>query len=280
MREAVTAHPIVEVPPGVSGGAAIRLDATAQGDPFVWYLEQAPSGWRIFQVRDGVPHLLPLPEVSRAGAFVRSLTDQRYVVVDPGRHGLAKENAAVYRGDGSLSAIFDLGDAIRDVQVGTNDSIWVSYAYQGDVGLQCFDTAGKLRFSLADIWQQAGIPAPGDTYALNVWQHETWLYYYPDLVLVKLVDGVVAGQWEASAIRRSHTFATDGEQVLFVNNNIHPHGVELFFLFSGAHWSIEVLDEHDEPLIFDRSKSVGAGPRLYLYANDQVYAVEMHDLPS
>ena len=134
---------------------------------------------------------------------VQPLPDGRWLLVRGRSGGASDRNARVYEATGAPGPAFHAGDGIADVQATEKGRIWVSYFDEGvfgntplgQSGLVRLEPNGRPSFRLGDL-PDAVLRSMADCYALNVCSdQETWLYFYTDFPLVRLVDGRVSGHW-------------------------------------------------------------------------------------
>jgi hypothetical protein len=101
---------------------------------------------------------------------------------------------------------------------------------------------------------------------------ETWLYYYTDFPLVKLVDCKLAGSWVVP-IKGSHAFAVDGERVLFAGSYKEKDHLFLGALGTTKFQKLAPVDETGTPVRPFRAS--GRRHHLYLATETALHVVDL-----
>ncbi|NTJ36354.1 hypothetical protein G6K86_32670 [Agrobacterium rhizogenes] len=136
-------------------------------------------------------------------------------------------NAHLFDANGKVLESFHAGSSITDIQVGSEERIWISYfdegvfgnhgwngpgpAGLGSGGLVCVDIGGRV------LWQHNHREAErfiDGCYALNVIGSKAWFYFYSDFVLGQTGPGFTTFYADVP-FRGSHAFATDGKIFAF-----------------------------------------------------------------
>lgn len=143
----------------------------------------------------------------------------------------------------------------------------------GRSGLACLARDGQPIFRFTDLGADRVVQSMADCYALNVCSdRETWLYYYTDFPLVKLVDCKLAGSW-AVPIGGSHAFAVDGERVMFSGSYKEKDLLFLGTVGAANFQRLTPVDEIGTPVT--RFRPFGRRHRLYLVTDAASYAVDL-----
>jgi hypothetical protein len=101
---------------------------------------------------------------------------------------------------------------------------------------------------------------------------ETWLYYYTDFPVVRLVDGKLAGSW-AMPVRGSQGFAVDGERVLLGGSYDKKDSLFLGALETPEFQERTPVGEGGEPL--KQFRAFGRRHGLYLTTEEALYVVDL-----
>ena len=196
---------------------------------------------------------------ARTHGFVRGLA-----------HGNDDQNASVYDASGRRVRSFHAGDGIRDVQATEAGTIWISYFDEGifgrtslgQSGLVCLDDHGQVIFRYDALCGPKGVSPIDDCYAINVCStRETWLYYYTDFPLVRLVDFEPSGVWRNIPVSGSHAFAVGHDRALFCGSYEDPNTLFVLDLRSVSAQTIIPLGRSGHPLVGFH----GIGRRSHLY---------------
>lgn len=202
-----------------------------------------------------------------------------------------EHNARVYSSNGEQVASFYAGDGVSDVQVTKDGQIWISYFDEGILGtadydrpnangLVCFDSQGRTLFKFNEALPPHGLredahglaPFISDCYALNVASdQETWLYYYQDFPLVKLVDRRLANVWRDMPVHGAHAFAISGNRAWFAGQ-YGANRREIISVVDLDGLNVEeyrAVNGHGQPIPWKRAR--GRGSRLWLISEDDVF---------
>jgi hypothetical protein len=219
-----------------------------------------------------------LEETNENFCTIQPLGRDHWLLVRGRAESEKDQNATVFDMDGRPQWSFHAGDGIEDVQTSENEEIWISYFDEGvfgDVslgkaGLVCLDSHGKILYQYND-------PTIADCYALNVCSaRETWLYYYTDFPLVRLMDRRPDGIWRNLPVQGSHSFAVGHDRVLFCGSYDKRDRLILLSLESMSVVEIEVLDKFGQPL---RSLwGIGRRSVLHLSTAEAMYRLDIDDL--
>jgi hypothetical protein len=240
---------------------------------------RGPLGYRIHhQVAEDVWRTADLPWIDEDAHFaLQPFGDDGWLLVRCRASGESDRNACVCDASGRPVRAFHAGDGIQDVQATEDGSIWISYFDEGvfgdtplgACGLVCLDGQGRLLFDFRDL----GI---ADCYALNVPSpREVWLCYYTGFPLVKLLDGAVSAVWPNFPVPGASGFAIDGDIALF-SGGYRDKGVLTSIELDGMKTSrIVPLDADARPLGY--LSAFGRGPRLFLRAEEGLYAMDVAD---
>jgi hypothetical protein len=300
-RRAV-ARKVLELAPVLEGRHLITVTAGPSLDAVVLSLEQPPdyrvrtanasfskrqathpNRFRIhFQAGEewGCLDLQPTPENYHA---VQPLPQHRWLLVRGRAGGEDDRNAHIYEADGTLAHSFHAGDGIADVQATERGSVWVSYFDEGvfgdtalgQSGLACFDWEGRPAFRLGDLADPV-LTSMADCYALNVCSdRETWLYFYTDFPLVRLLDRKVAAHWMIP-ITGSHGFAVDGVRVLLGGSYNKKETLFLGRLDNLDFEEVTPVDEEGQPL--RKFRAFGRRHLLYLATEEDLHVIDLRTL--
>jgi hypothetical protein len=214
---------------------------------------------------------------------VQPLPDGRWLLVCGRSGGANDRNARIHEATGGPGLSFHAGDGIADVQTTEKGRIWVSYFDEGvfgntplgQSGLVRLEPNGRPSFRLGDL-PDAVLRSMADCYALNVCSdQETWLYFYTDFPLVRLVDGRVAGHWRVP-VAGAHGFAVAGDRVLFGGSHNRKDSLFLGQLGGRAFEELTPVDERGKPL--RRFRAFGRHHFLYLATEEALRAVDLNNL--
>jgi hypothetical protein len=275
----------------------------ANPDPFVLSLEQTPdyrvvrrSGsfsknradqlncFRIHYLIGDVWNAVDIRATDENYHFIQPLGKEQWVVARSRAEGDKDQNAHIIGPDGSVLTSFHAGDGIQDVQATERGEIWISYFDEGvfgdtelgRAGLVCLDQRGRPTFQFTNLKSDRPVGTIADCYALNVCSsRETWLYYYTDFPLVRLVDGHVAGCWTMS-VEGSSGFAVDGDRALFGGSYDSRESLFLCELDTLAVTELKAIKQDGTPL--KRFRAFGRKHHLYLGTQDSLYLLDMKSL--
>lgn len=240
--------------------------------------------WRDRQIRE-----IQLPP-SDASYHLAEVSEENYLCIAANRVD-EKRNAHLFDGRGHLLHSYDLGVSIADIQISTNNQIWVAYMDEGIFGMEegalsqqglcCFDAQGNRTFGFFDdiVSNPAnGLDSIFDCYALNVVSsRDVWLCYYTEFPLVHLHDYQVQTIFQPSAeVIGSGTFAISGTCRLFTGG--YHYGGQIFWRdeASGRQVEIEAVNETGQPVVWERAK--GRGADLFLCDGGKVYMLSLNEI--
>jgi hypothetical protein len=225
---------------------------------------------------------LDLPPTTENYHAVQPLREGRWLLVR-GRAGRSDRNAHLFEADGTPGPKIHVGDAVADVQTTERGRVWVSYFDEGvfgddplsQSGLSCFDGDGRPVFRLGDLTDPV-LKSMADCYALNVCSdRETWLYFYTDFPLVRLLDGKLAGSWRMP-VAGSQGFAVRDERVLLAGSYDRRESLFLGRLDTLEFEELTPVDQEGEPL--RQFRAFGRRDRLFLATDNALHVVELSDL--
>jgi hypothetical protein len=276
-----------DLPPQDIGRGPLQVALDAVGMPLLWRAKRIdssyylPGVYRFLRFDDGIVDELPIPPLTGSHPRLCPFEDGRLLVVftSTDRERL-RENAFVFDADGVRLASFRTADAVADVQITAAGDIWVSYFDESAEGeLECFDQHGRQLFTYRALREQHSLPVVVDCYALNVSSDmDTWLYYYAEFPLVRLVNHRLAGQWDASMVPGATAMAVDGHRVLFAGRHDRPNGLFLFDLQSGTVEECQPVYEDGGIASLAGSHWIGRGSRLYVYDALRLYTIDLAEL--
>lgn len=243
----------------------------------------SPNRYRVhYQSGEQWCHL-DLPATAENYHAVQPLREGRWLLVRGRSGGRSDHNAHLFENNGTPGLKFHSGDGIADVQATERGRVWVSYFDEGvfgddplsQSGLACFDQDGTPVIRLGDLPDPV-LRSMADCYAMNVCSdRETWLYFYTDFPLVRLMDGKVAGSWRMP-VTGSHGVAVDRERVLLAGNYDRRESLFLGRLDTLEFEELMPVDHEGEPL--RRFRAFGRRDRLFLATDEALYVVELNHL--
>jgi hypothetical protein len=197
-------------------GTSVRLKTTTPHDfVVIEATEDYVTEYRIPDQYWNYHHVQPLPDDELLLVCSRALFRRRDDFDLNGR---------VFSLDGKFKREFLLGDGIAQVQTTQDGTIWTSYfdegvfgnfgwsANVGESGLIQWDQNGNQLYTFKPV---GGIDMIADCYAMNTLSStETWVCYYTEFPLVRIVKGRVVEFWNSPA-RGSNAFAVLGRYVVF-----------------------------------------------------------------
>lgn len=300
-RIPITANHLFDFADVLNGHHLIAVSVGPSLDPILLSLKQSPdyrkstSGGDFPKRQAACPNQFRVhSQVAEEWSFLDlSPTRENYHAVQPlrqgrwllvcGRAGVDDRNAHVYELDGTPGLSFHAGDGIADVQATERDRVWVSYFDEGVFGktplgrsgLACFDQDGRPVFRLDELPDPV-LQSMADCYAMNVCSdRETWLYFYTDFPLVRLVEGKVAGAW-SMPIEGSHGFAVGKKRVLFSGSYNQRSSLFLGRLDTLKFEELTPVDSKRRQLRTFRG--IGRRDCLFLATDESLHVVEMKDL--
>ena len=243
-----------------------------------------PNQFRIHRLAGNEWVTTDLPATKENYHFVQALPGAEWLLVRARATGAKDRNAHVHAPDGRLLRSFHAGDGIQDVQTTEQGLVWVSYFDEGVFGdtqlgrsgLACLDRRGQVSFRFTDLSTERLVQNMADCYALNVCSDtETWLYYYTDFLLVRLVERQLAASW-MMPIRGSHGFAVDGSRVLLGGSYDRQESLFLGDLETLKFRQMTPVDEGGRPL--KKFRAFGREHNLYLAVEKALYVVDLRAL--
>ncbi len=159
------------------------------------------QSYRIFiSVAEQVIQLAEIEKESLTQHHIQLLPEDRILLVcaraDCLSFGKGTLNGRIYGMDGRFLKGLHFGDAIEDIQVSPDGTIWGSFFDQGVLrhenigrsGLVAWNDQGEQVYD----YSSSGLGIIMDCYALNVESNGvTWAYYYTDFPLVKIRDQAI-----------------------------------------------------------------------------------------
>jgi hypothetical protein len=252
-----------------------------------WYAT-APTAHHVVYFDGDRPVIVTMPNLVGAKiiSFVQRFEDNWLLVETRGG------GAYVYGQNGLHFKIFNLGDAINDVQTTSDGRIWVSYFDEGVFGngigangLVCFNSEGSDIFRFREFAAKQNLSHIDDCYALNVSYDETWLSYYSDFPLVQLSDFFLKKSWtglgsfSAFAVRRKTVLALPsygGKKIVEINLDNHTErefdpvdsSNTRLADFRGNFYIERMETEYYKPF-----QAAARGPEMFLYTHTTLFRV-------
>ncbi|HZQ36992.1 MAG TPA: hypothetical protein VFD32_13765 [Dehalococcoidia bacterium] len=223
-----------------------------------------------------------------------------------------EKNAVLYSAGGERLAAFHAGDGIRDAQVSPSGEIWIGYFDEGvyssssrlgSDGLVCFSSNGTLLYGYNSDPIAPQIRGISDCYPFKVASaRETWLFYYSDFRLVRLVDRRVDAWWDAQALAGASAVAVDGERALFAGKYARSHTrmeegrrrivimkddpeEDWLYLVTLATGAVEPVlpvarggDGKQYPIAYSHRACLARGTRLFIVGERSLYVVDLRDV--
>lgn len=243
----------------------------------------SPNRYRVhYQAGEQWCHLDLLPTSENYHA-VQPLREGGWLLVRGRAGDRSDHNAHLFEADGTPGLKFHVGDGIADVQTTERGRVWVSYFDEGvfgddplsQSGLACFDQDGTSVFRLGDLPDPV-LKSMADCYALNVCSdRETWLYFYTDFPLVRLMDGKVTGSWRMP-VAGSHGFAVERDRVLLGASYDRKNSLFLVRLGQSRVEELTPVDGRGQPL--RRFRAFGRRDRLFLATDEALHVVDLNAL--
>ena len=241
-------------------------------------LHERSDGWQTIE----------LPKTEQRYHLVQPLPGGEYLLADLWPRSNEQPNGDVYRQDGQLLRSFPLGSGIVDLQATNTGEIWVSFHDQGRFsgdplsrhGVICKDLAGMLRLAYNDLVLPFGVDDVFDCYAMNVTSaNETWLWYYGDFPLVRLLNKEVTEVWtdlpERAPIGGSRAFAIAQHQVLFWGGYDNRDRLYRVNLDDSHVVEFTPVDAQGTPI--ESFWAFGRGSRLYLDTEETLWLLDRED---
>lgn len=183
--------------------------------------------------------------------------------------------------DGRVLDRIALGDALEDVRVSYDESIWCSYFDEGVYG-HGVGQAGLVRYDAggAITYRYNTGPRPtdfiSDCYALDVAPDgDVWLCFYTDFPIVRLRDGA-RSLWK-NGVTGARALAVDGERVILFGGYWEDrtgHIVELGADgVAASRETVLLTDERGVPF-GGRSYARGVGRHLYVFDGPRAWRVD------
>jgi hypothetical protein len=244
----------------------------------------SPNHFRIHHRTDGNWATLDLPPTAENYCPVQPLPKGEWLLVRGRAADEGERNAYVHAANGELVRSFHAGDGVADVQTTERGRVWVSYFDEGVFGntplgasgLALLDRRGRPLFCFTDLGAGPLVQSMADCYALNVCSdRETWLYYYTDFPLVRLLDRKLGGCWRMP-VHGSNAFAVDGMRVLLGGSYERKDSLFLVHLDILASQELKPADEKGKPL--RRFRPFGRRHHLYLATQEALYVVDVGSL--
>ncbi|HEY3929928.1 MAG TPA: hypothetical protein VGL89_16270 [Candidatus Koribacter sp.] len=195
-------EPLLTISEGKPPAPPRNVDAVTLCD----WLNTPPTGRHLVSWEGEQKRILTFPDQPTAmSPFLQRFEDGWIDVMPRGGAACLRDSNGQQRGD-----IFNLGDAIEDVQTTPSGDIWVGYfdegVYGGGIGqsgLVCFDAQGQAQFKYNAVAAERHLPPIDDLYAMNVvGESEIWICYYADFPIVRLERFDSFQAWpEVAAIR-------------------------------------------------------------------------------
>ena len=185
--------------------------------------------WRLGP--EGVRQSLPATGISVSYPSVQSLSEGGFVLAG-GRcrrytGGDSDRNCLVFDDQGALVNSFCVGDAVRDIQIGAQDSLWVSYFDEGAMANRAWsamvETSGLMKFGLSGNMEWRFPNAISDCYALNVTRDAAWLCYHINFPVARVGRDGTVEHWKNDYRRGCSALAFWGGQVLLVGGYGEEH---------------------------------------------------------
>lgn len=261
------------------------------------YRRTAPSGanfaklradhmncYWIDHFRSGEWSSLALTPTNENFHFVQPLGEWGWLLVRGRADGNSDKNAHVYGMGGTCLRSFHAGDGIEEIQATEEGRIWVSYFDEGvfgetalgQTGLACLDSSGRVSFRFSELASAGAVPDIADCYALNVCSNrETWLYYYTDFPLVRLVDGQVAGLWTGIGVKGLHAFAVSGEHALLAGG--YSKRNRLFLVDLATSKVKERIPVDEKGRAIEGFAAFGRESHLWLQSGSALFVVDLSD---
>jgi hypothetical protein len=214
--------------------------------------------------------------------FIQPLPIDNWLVVRSRAQNELDTNAHIYDSSGEKVRSFHAGDAIQDVQTTEDGQIWISYFDEaaaggvgiGGKGLASFDEKGDLVFGFDELFDKHDLPQIDDCYAMNVSSpNETWICYYMDFPLVKIVDRQLDRVWKDFPIGGASAFAVSKNRVLLAGLYKYPQSLFLVDLTSQDVEELNAVTHAGTPITF--SSAFGRGPRLYLRTQTEIFEIDL-----
>ncbi len=241
-----------------------------------------PNRFRIHhRVADEVWTTLDLPETDENLHAIQPLGEDEWLLVRGRAEDEGDRNAHLYDASGRHLRSFHAGDGIQDVQATADGRVWVSYFDEGvfsgmglgGSGLVRLDDCGRCTFRFPGT--HGGMPPDiVDCYAMNVASDsETWLYYYTDFPLVRLVDGKVEEVWPEVPVEGSPAFAVRTGMALFAGGYDDRDSLILLRPGDKRGTRLAVTDEDGRPL--GGFSAFGRRDRLFLQTPEGLHVIEV-----
>ena len=231
----------------------------------------AGGGWQV----------VDLSETLENYHHVQPLGKDHWLLVRGRADGDDDLNAHIYDSQGRHVRSFSAGDGIQDVQTTEDGKIWVSYFDEGvfgstklgRAGLALLDAQGRYSFEFNSLASDQ-LPGIADCYALNVAsERETWLCYYTDFPLVKLVDGKVEKLWPRFPVGGTSAFAIDEDVALCVGGYDDRNRLHVVRLGEKKTSKFVPVDQDGQRI--ETCRAFARRNRLFLQTESALYKVDV-----
>jgi hypothetical protein len=191
-------------------------------------------------------------------------------------------NGQVFASDGIHRRSFLIGDGVQEIQSTADGCIWISffdegiygnYGWQNPIGasgLIRMDQFGKIQYQFVP---PEGLGPIDDCYALNVASpNDTWLYYYSDFPLVRVVDNQVVDFWRCP-VHGAKAFCVARDYIVMQGGYDEPNVIHCLRQSNRRRLkhvaSYNLIDEDN--LLMKSPSMTGRGPYLLITNNSRCY---------
>ncbi len=227
-----------------------------------------PYGATLWRLSDkALLQTLELERLDFIHVIPQALSEGRFLLVGA-RCGPEDDfNAKVLSANGEVESIFKVGDAVEDVQIAQDDTVWVSYFDEGSLhnrawngrwdGLTEFDLKGNLK------WQYEGEIL--DCYSLNVEKGDVYACYFTDFPVLRVsLKDKTETLWQNKFRRGCKALAVWGDKALLVGGYSDEFAVASLVTLGTE--TTALVKEFNLELPAENRLLTGRGPLLH-YAN-------------
>lgn len=211
------------------------------------------------------------------GGIPQGLSDGRFLLITPWEPD-NDLNALVLDSNGQFEKSFRVGDAVADVQIATEDTVWVSYFDQGALqnrawgrwgGLTEFDLQGNIK------WQYDG--GILDCYSLNVGKTDVHVCDYTDFPVLRVsLKDKSESLWRNEFRRGCRALAVWGDHALLAGGYSGEEDLASLVRLEGD--TTTLVSEFSLELPQARRLLSGRGPLLHYVDHQNWWTLDIREL--
>ncbi len=275
----------------------VHVGTDRDRSPSVWIVRCAAandSEYRLYSFEAGRITQLPLPPVPTEWAKLARLPDDGFVVVADDPEHFFLEGRIYGAGTGERGHFARPGRP-HDLQASDSGAIWMLAKSPADRSyFSVYNDKGNRIFDWKDVPSNDVERAYFECFGFNVCASGVAYascVFVKELVLLRVEEYAITARIAIPPIADEHSFAVQGDHVLYPLRRIYPIGKDGRPRYSGApkradslvlhdmdtdsHESCAVVREDGSSLTYDIGKSFARGPRLFLRDGLELYACEL-----